>query len=294
MYQKIVPHLWFDTEAKEAAAFYTDIFPDGEIISSCVFEGPSGGAEQVTFELMNYRFMSISAGPHVVKNPSISFLVLYTESEMDAVTELWEALLEDGRALVPIGEYPFNKRYGWVEDKYQTSWQFYLTAEADIGRDRIIPSLMFSDDASGQAEQAMKFYLNVFENTEDRGIHYYRKEADYVQHGEAELEGQCFTFQDSLNENGFGFNEGVSLMVNCDSQEEIDYYWDQLTAVPESEECGWLKDQYGVSWQIVPKVMDEMAEEGSEDALRRVTAAFMKMKKFNLEVLERAYRGDES
>ena len=80
-------------------------------------------------------------------------------------------------------------------------------------------------------------------------------------------------------------------MVNCEDQDEIDHFWNGLSAVPESEQCGWLKDQYGVSWQIVPKRMDEMLENGSEEQIKRVTEAFLKMKKFDLAELEKAYKG---
>jgi predicted 3-demethylubiquinone-9 3-methyltransferase (glyoxalase superfamily) len=81
-------------------------------------------------------------------------------------------------------------------------------------------------------------------------------------------------------------------MVYCDTQEEIDDYWDKLSAVPEAEQCGWLKDKYGLSWQIVPAVMDDMMQEKDPEKLARVIEAFLKMKKFDIATLQRAYRGD--
>ena len=96
---------------------------------------------------------------------------------------------------------------------------------------------------------------------------------------------------DSAHAHGFGFNEAISLMVHCDTQKEIDYYWDKLSAVPESEQCGWLKDRYGVSWQIVPTAMDAMMESGDQAKIARVTEAFLKMKKFDIAKLEEAARG---
>jgi predicted 3-demethylubiquinone-9 3-methyltransferase (glyoxalase superfamily) len=88
----------------------------------------------------------------------------------------------------------------------------------------------------------------------------------------------------------FKFNESISFMVYCDTQEEIDYYWEKLSAVPEAEQCGWLKDKYGLSWQIVPSVMDEIMKDKDEKKLARVTEAFLKMKKFDIEALQRAYK----
>ncbi len=93
---------------------------------------------------------------------------------------------------------------------------------------------------------------------------------------------------DSARGHSFAFNEAISLMVHCDSQEEIDYYWDKLTAVPEAEQCGWLKDKFGFSWQIVPTAMDEMFRERDEMKIARVTEAFLKMKKFDIAKLQEA------
>jgi len=152
---KIVPHLWFDTEAKEAAELYVSIFPDSKIISVKTLRNtPSGDTDVVSFVLAGQSFMAISAGP------------LFT------------------------------------------------------------------------------------------------------------------------------FNEAISLVVNCKDQAEIDYYWEKLSAVPESEQCGWLKDKYGVSWQIVPEAMNEMMREGTAEQIDRVTQAFLPMKKFDLAELQRAYDGE--
>jgi predicted 3-demethylubiquinone-9 3-methyltransferase (glyoxalase superfamily) len=96
---------------------------------------------------------------------------------------------------------------------------------------------------------------------------------------------------DSAYEHAFSFNEAISFIVHCDTQEEIDRYWEALSAVPEAEACGWLKDKYGLSWQIVPTSMDEMMSSGSKEQIARVTEAFLKMKKFDLEILWRAYEG---
>ena len=97
---------------------------------------------------------------------------------------------------------------------------------------------------------------------------------------------------DSAREHGFNFNEEISFLVFCKDQEEIDYYWNKLSAVPEAEQCGWLKDKYGLSWQIVPAVMDKMMQDQDPEKIDRVTQAFLKMKKFDLATLQRAYDGN--
>lgn len=152
--QRIVPHLWFASEAKEAAKFYCSVFPDSRIMSVTTLHGtPSGDADVVSFALFGQSFMAISAGPF------------------------------------------------------------------------------------------------------------------------------------------FKFNESISFVVYCDTQEEIDYYWEKLSAVPEAEQCGWLKDKYGLSWQIVPSIMDGMMRDENPERLARVTRAFLAMKKFDIAALERAYDG---
>jgi predicted 3-demethylubiquinone-9 3-methyltransferase (glyoxalase superfamily) len=104
------------------------------------------------------------------------------------------------------------------------------------------------------------------------------------------LENQWFAAMDSAQEHAFHFNEAISLMVYCDTQEEIDDYWEKLSAVPEAEQCGWLKDKYGVSWQIVPRGMDEMMANGTREQVDRVTQAFLPMKKLIISELQKAYQ----
>lgn len=154
MNKGITPHLWFDTEAREAAEFYCSVFPNSRIVNVTTLKNtPSGDCDVVAFELSGQPFMAISAGPL------------------------------------------------------------------------------------------------------------------------------------------FKFNEAISFMVNCDTQEEIERYWQKLSAVPSAEQCGWLKDKYGLSWQIVPSALEQMMFRGSDAQRERVTQAFLKMKKFDLAALRRAYEG---
>ena len=105
------------------------------------------------------------------------------------------------------------------------------------------------------------------------------------------LEGQWFAAMDSARMHDFAFSEAISFIVHCEDQAEIDYYWEKLSAVPESEQCGWLKDKYGLSWQIVPTAMDEMMSKGTPEQINRVTQSFLQMKKFDLATLQKAYDG---
>lgn len=300
--QKIVPHLWFDKEAKEAANFYTSLFPDSEITNtSTITDTPSGDTDIVSFKLWGYSFMAISAGPLFKPNPSISFMVNFDPSlDKDAenrIDKIWEKLSDGGQVLMPLDKYPFSERYGWIQDRYGISWQLILTDPKGEKRPFIIPSLLFVTDTCEAAEEATDFYLSVFKNSKRGQIARYPAGVEGGKEGsimftDFTLEDQWFTAMDGSSDmHKFAFNEAVSLMVYCKDQKEIDYYWENLSAVPESEQCGWLKDKYGVSWQIVPVAMDEMMANGTSEQVQRVTQAFLKMKKFDLEKLEQAYKG---
>jgi predicted 3-demethylubiquinone-9 3-methyltransferase (glyoxalase superfamily) len=292
MNQKIVPHLWFDKEAKEAAQFYVDVLGEDSKVTGVqtLHDTPGGDTDVVSFELRGFSFMAISAGPLFKFNPSISFSVLYTTKE--EVDALWGKLIEGGKALMEIGSYDWSDRYGWVQDKYGLTWQIMLAKEVT---QKIVPHLTFTQKMVGKAEEAMQFYVSVFRNSKMGDIFRYPagQEPDKegtVMHGTFTLEGQQFSAMDSAREHAFTFNEAVSLMVNCKDQEEIDYYWAKLSAVPESEQCGWCKDKYGVSWQITPAILGELLS-GSEEQRSRVTQAFLKMKKLVIEELRKGYEG---
>lgn len=309
--QKIVPHLWFDKEAPEAAAFYTSVFGGSSAVGTIttLSDTPSGDADLVPFTLWGYDFLAISAGPYFKPTPAISFMVNFDPSQMEGaeakLTEMWGKLAEGGKVMMPLQEYPFSRRYGWVADKYGFSWQLILSDPKGEPRPAIIPSFLFTGAKAGNTEAAVKHYIDTFTSAptpsgETRQGALARWPAGVE--GEKEgtvmftdfaLAGQWFAAMDSANpEHVSDFNEAVSLIVRCDTQAEIDYFWQKLSAVPEAEQCGWLKDQFGVSWQVVPRQMDAMMATQDKAALARVTQAFLKMKKFDLAALERAFKGE--
>lgn len=192
----------------------------------------------------------------------------------------------------PLGEYPFSKRYAWVQDRYGLSWQL-MFVEDGVNGQKITPDLLFAGGACGKAEEAVRYYTGMFPNSEIKLIsHYGEGEAHdkraKVNYAGFTLGGMNFAAMDHGYGADFTFNEAFSLIVNCKDQDEIDYFWDKLSAHPEAEQCGWLKDQFGVSWQIVPEIMDEIMYHGSREEKERVTEAFLKMKKFDIKALEKA------
>ena len=292
--QKIVTHLWFDKEALEAAEFYTNLFDHSSIDSVVTLnDTPSGSAESIVFTLAGQSFMSISAGPIFKLNPSVSLqVVCKTLAEVD---HLWKQLSKGGSIMMPLDAYPFSEKYGWTEDKYGLSWQIMYLPDQLIAQ-KITPTLLFTDKQYGKAKEAIEFYTSVFTNAAIDGLSYYGENDEQGQggklmYGSFNLEGQNFVAMDSAVAHGFEFSEAISFLVNCDTQEEIDYYWEKLSFVPEAEQCGWLKDKFGFSWQISPTIMNDMMNTKNRVQLDRVTQAFLPMKKMNIAELKKAYEG---
>ena len=287
----ITTHLWFDREAAEAARFYVSLFPDSRITSEArLGDTPSGDVDLLSFELAGSAFQAISAGPIFKFTPAISFLVACESHE--EVDRYWKALSAGGSELMPLGAYPFSGHYAWVIDRFGLSWQ--LMAMGDLkAPQKITPTLMFTGQNCGRAEEAIRFYASLFDESSVGAIDRYGpgmepNAPELVKHAAFALSGQAFAAMDSAYEHGFTFTEAISFMVSCETQDEIDHYWNALSAVPESEQCGWLKDRFGLSWQIVPTALGRLMGAADEAKRSRVTKAFLAMKKFDIEELEKA------
>jgi predicted 3-demethylubiquinone-9 3-methyltransferase (glyoxalase superfamily) len=292
--QRITPHLWFDTQAKEAAELYTSLLDDSRISDvTTLRDTPSGDCDVVYFTLAGQPFQAISAGPEFKFTPALSLRIdCATPEEVDG---FWHRLSDGGETLMPLDSYPFSDRYGWCNDRFGLSWQIMYNNSGDIPQ-KIVPQFMFVGDVCGKAEEAIKLYTSVFPNSQTGDVMRYGAGADpddvnSVQFAAFTLDGYHLAAMDSALEHNFSFNEAVSLIVSCEGQDEIDYYWERMSAVPEAEQCGWLKDRFGVSWQIVPRKMDEMMRKADDETLQRVTQTFLPMKKLELAELEEAYAG---
>ena len=272
--KKITPNLWFNGNAKEAVDFYASVFPHTSVISTSHYpkstkEGladfqlnMAGKVLTIDFEIMGFRFVAINAGPEFTPNPSISFFItLDSKEDMD---ELWGKLEDGGKELMALAKYPFSEYYGWVQDKYNVSWQLILNNPEGDRRPKVVPSLLFTQEKNGKAEEAITFYTSVFKNsktgqlvrrTEDDPM----AKAGTLAFGDFSVENTWIAAMDGGTGHDFTFNEGVSLLISCQDQNEIDYYWEKLTTDGGEESvCGWLKDKYGVSWQVAPGNMEEI------------------------------------
>ncbi len=289
----ITTHLWFDREAAEAARFYVSLFPDSRITSeSKLGDTPSGDVDLLSFELAGSAFQAISAGPLFKFTPAVSFLVA-CESNAE-VDRYWKALSPGGSELMPLGPYPFSEHYAWVVDRFGLSWQLMAMGTRKAPQ-KITPTLMFTGQNCGRAEEAIRFYAAHFPGSLVGEIDRYGpgmepNAPELVKHAAFALSGQAFAAMDSAYDHGFTFNEAISFMVSCETQGEIDRHWQALSAVPEAEQCGWLKDRFGLSWQIVPTALGRLMGASDEATRAKVTKAFLAMKKFDIAELERAAR----
>jgi predicted 3-demethylubiquinone-9 3-methyltransferase (glyoxalase superfamily) len=279
MHNKIYPCLWFNNQAKEAAAFYCTVFNNAHITHENPFVS--------IFEASGQRFMCMNGCADIKINSSISFFVVYENKE--ELTLAWLKLVEGGSVLMPLDKYDWSQRYGWVQDRFGVSWQLSCGKFEEVGQ-VFTPTFMFTGEQKGNAEKAIEYYTSIFPNSSLVGILRYgpndNDEQGNIKHAQFTLHNQVFMAMDSGITNSFGFNEAVSLVVECKDQTEIDQYWNQLSKGGSEGRCGWLKDQFGVSWQIVPEVLGKLMSD--PERMPRVSQAFMKMKKFDIETLENA------
>lgn len=272
MTQKIVPNIWFDRNAGEAGEFYAAALPKTKTHVAMRYPddlpasqaGMEGQPVVVDVEVDGFHLTLINSDDTYRPTPAISFILNFDPLMFDgdpdaaraALDATWDALSDGGAALMPLGEYPFSPRFGWVADRYGVSWQLMLTRPEGDPRPFVIPQIMFANDVEGKAREAADLYTSLLP---DAGVGtVIPRPTGGVMFGEFRVGDQWFSIMDSDIPHQFGFTPGVSLEVRCEDQAEIDRLWDALSAVPEAEACGWLVDRFGVSWQIVPANIGEL------------------------------------
>ncbi|MGL4759339.1 MAG: VOC family protein [Patescibacteria group bacterium] len=290
-------HLWFDTEAKNAADFYLSVFSsNASIINKSIINSNSNN-EYDFFEMKihNQELILISAGPFFKKNSSISMFVNYSTEE--ELREIYNKLSEGSKILMELGKYDFSPLYSWIEDKYGVSWQLIYDPQNQYNQ-VIEPCFLFTNEACGKAKEAMELYTKALPNSSIKTLVNYPQgvegqSTNNLMYGVLDLNGYTLIFMDSSLEHDFNFNEGVSVLLNVENQTEFDNCYKYLSDAIESEQCGWVKDKYGISWQIQPIQLVDIMRSSNVESKNKVIQKILTMKRLEigkiLEVFNKKY-----
>ena len=279
MTQELSTCLWFDNKAKEAFQFYKDVFGDVELLS----ENPMA----VVYKIYGRKFMNFNGGPEYSINPSISFFI--SAANQEEIEVFWNKLSNGGNIMMPLNKYPWSEQYGWCADQYGVNWQLMLGHESSC---KIMPHMMFVGQNAGKTEEAINFYANIFDKNKIVAISRYEEgepdQTGFIKYSQFELQGLPFGAMDSSANHQFNFNEAVSFVITVDTQDEIDHYWNKLLEGGKGGKCGWIKDKYGISWQVVPSILGKMMT--NPETAPKATYAFLQMSKFIIANLEAAVK----
>ncbi|MFN5023811.1 MAG: VOC family protein [Chitinophagaceae bacterium] len=279
MTQELSTCLWFDNKAKEAFQFYKDVFGDVELLS----ENPMA----VVYKIYGRRFMNFNGGPEYSINPSISFFI--SAANQEEIEVFWNKLSNCGNIMMPLNKYPWSEQYGWCADQYGVNWQLMLGHQSSC---KIMPHMMFVGQNAGKTEEAIHFYASIFDKNKIVAISRYEEgepdQTGFIKYSQFELQGLPFGAMDSSANHQFNFNEAVSFVITVDTQDEIDHYWNKLLEGGKAGKCGWIKDKYGISWQVVPSILGKLMT--NPETAPKATYAFLQMSKFIIADLEAAVK----
>ena len=278
MNTQIYPCLRFDGMAKDAAVFYCHVFENSTITA----ETPG----RVSFLLNEQKFIAINGDAG--EKPTMATSFFTTRKNAAQVQAIWQQLIEGGTAVVPLAQYEWSELYGWVLDKYGISWQVALARPDDNRPQSFIASFMFCEQYQGRAAEAVDYYVGAFKNAAVAGVYKYPAGdvAGQVANAQFVLNGTPFIAMDSRVPQTFTFTKGISNVIECNTQEEIDHYWNALTKNGKEAASGWCQDPFGVWWQVIPAVLEKLLQNPEKAA--RVSDALQKMKKPDLIALENA------
>ncbi len=279
--QNTFVHLWIKGEdLKKAVDKYTKIFDNSKILRSINFDTPLDTTTgYIEFTLGGRVFRAINGELDVAFNNSFSLVVMCPSQE--DLNLKWEQLISNGgKVVMPLGKYDFAECYGWLEDEFGLSWQVFLDGKMPFDFE-VVPSLLYP---KGKTKEALEFYATVFKDFRINFVDYLDEEKNNIIFSCFTINGSDYFAWDNLSDQEFPFNESTSIMIDCDTQEEIDYYWDKLSADVNAGICGWNKDKFGLSWQICPKYLNDAIFD--KEKYKKIAPAMYKMKKLDLEKLK--------
>lgn len=280
MNNNMYPCIWCNNNAKEVVTFYEEVFDEVHIRE----ENPLA----ILFEMGGTKFMALNGGDRFWPNAAVSYFV-YCGGSNEKIEHLYAALMKDGKALMPLGTYDWSPKYAWLQDKFGVNWQ--LDIDPINNAQTVVPALLFADGKAAAVQEALGYYTTLFQDSKTL-VHYPFAEGSDMPEGallfaQVKLKELIFNFMSGGSvQHGFDFTEGNSFVIECDTQKEIDEYWAYFSREGKESRCGWVQDKYGLWWQVVPAILkDLMSRPGKA---QKVTAAFLSMKKFDIETLQKA------
>ena len=283
--QNTLVHLWFKGEdLKNAVDKYTKIFENSKILRSINFDTPfDTTADCIEFTLGGRVFQAINAEPAFEFNNSFSFVVMCPSQE-DLNTKWTNLISNGGKEIMPLEKTDFAECYGILEDEFGLTWHVFLDGQMHFDFE-VVPVMMYPQ---GKTKEALEFYSTVFKDFAINFVDYLDEEKNNIIFSCFTINGSDYFAWDNLEEVDYPFNESTSIMIECETQEEIDYYWDKLSADKNDGQCGWTKDRFGLSWQIIPKYVNEVFFNQGKEKYNKISSAMLEMKKLDIEKLKQA------
>lgn len=295
MNNKIIPCLWFDDNAEDAVNFYINIFENSKIngfekytkVGYEYHQKPEGSIASIDFEILGQRFLALNGGPIFKFSEAISFYVYCGTDEI--FDNLYENLVKGGKVLMEKGKYFWSDKYTYLKDRYGVYWQLDIN-KIDFNQ-KIVPSLLFVNEKYTKLKEAFEFYVSIFPNSKQI-VQYPYPKTEGIPEGsllfnQISLNGYLLNGMSSNYEHKFDFNEAISFIVLCNSQDEIDYYWEKLLSGGTAQQCGWLKDKFGISWQIVPDELLKISQIDDNQKLEKIYSAMFNMIKLDFNELKK-------
>jgi predicted 3-demethylubiquinone-9 3-methyltransferase (glyoxalase superfamily) len=272
MSNSIYPCLWFDHEAHDAARFYSTVFEKAHIAYETGF--------LAMLQLPGLKIMLMNGGPTYKLSPAMSYYV-YCGNEA-SINSYYALLKEGGELFMPLDSYHWSEKYAWVQDKYGVSWQLDIH---DINSDqKVVPTLLFANEKRELVKNATSHYSGIFSDSKILLESPYPPGSGMPEgtllFTQFKLDGFIFNAMSSAIPHDFDFTPANSMVIECDTQEEIDHFWEALGVGGKFDRCGWLADKYDVSWQIIPSVLPGLMRD--PEKAPRVAAVFMQMQKLEI------------
>jgi predicted 3-demethylubiquinone-9 3-methyltransferase (glyoxalase superfamily) len=244
-----------------------------------------GSVMTVTFSIDDLEIEGLNGGPEFKFTPALSFFVT-CDSEKE-INEKWKKLSHGGQVRMGLDKYAWAERYAWFTDRFGVEWQLMLSPpESGAKRKpKIVPAFLFVDALFGKGDEALAYYQSIFPHSETEFMARDEK-TNTVMHAAFKLDDQVFVLMEGPGKHGYTFSHATSLIVYCDDQKEIDHYHGKLSQGGDVEPCGWVKDKYGVSWQIVPRGLGDLMTD--PDQSEKIMAAMIEMKKIDFAALKKA------